>query len=405
MSRTILTPLALLILAGCGPHHGQSVPNVCLRTREPCQGLSCGGGNSPYTNLFPVNGLSSTGACNSDEIQLMPGSLHGAGCGDDATLEMYESENSETTDQRQPRLVGTRKGEVVCEHGRLKGASFTIRSGGATVDLTIDDFKQITEGMHSFEAYRITHAGKDTSVCDYDESLAILKELGFNPTARPKMAPPAPNKKGSNEDFVVAMAGPIYNVTDANVIHGEEGGFFNLACADDALAKTAFFDLRDHEKAALRMITAKYASKRSYTVRGMVIDWRDFHTTDQPPPTEALWAADGKVLCLEHPRLLDMKVNGQNVAAEQLPAQPNGCASGSEAGLPGICNQQQWLANLQKEANVAGKACASVPHGSYVLQSWSDPNGKLILTPKNQPPVTSPRPESAPTNQDHAATR
>lgn len=394
MSRAVMASAVLMTAAGCHHHHGQPKPNMCLQTHGPCQGLICGGGNSPYTNIFPVNGLSSSGACNSDEIQLMPGSLHGGDCGDHATLEI---------DSTQTQLIGTKNGARVCAGKGLEHASFTLRSGGASVELMIETVKPITEGLHSYEGYRIVRHGKPA--CDYDESLEILEQLGFHPKHPPPNFSPVKGE-GSNADYVVAMGGPIYDVVNATVIPHEGEGFFNLACAGDALAKTAFFDLRDHETAALRMITAKYATNHAYTVRGMMIDWKKFHTTDQPPPTEAFWDADGKVLCLEHPRLLDLKDDtGQIVPAQQLPAQPAGCTSDPKGGPPGTCDQQHWVENLQKESNVAGKTCASVPAGTYVLQSWSDPSGKLILTPKNQPPVTSPPPESAPTNRDPAVKR
>src|SRR5262245_37309889 len=55
---------------------------------DPCEPPRCGGGNSPVTNTFLINGLSieGRGECNPAGIQLLPRSLSGGGCRSGADL-------------------------------------------------------------------------------------------------------------------------------------------------------------------------------------------------------------------------------------------------------------------------------------------------------------------------------
>ena len=409
MSRLVLASALLIVAAGCSSAtHGAKGTPICARLFDGCHGLNCGtGGNSPYTNIFPVNGLNSTGKCNADRIQLVPGTLHGGGCPDATDLEL-ETWHS--------RLVGRKGGTVVCAGAELAQAMFTVRTTAGSVELTIDEVRDFIEGPHAYEGYKIvrTHGGK--SACDYDESLAILKDLGFSPPSAGSgstQLTPDGYTPDPNEDLAVAIGGAVFDVNDASVL-SHDGQFFNLACAGDALAKTVFYELNDNEqrtKAALRMITAKYSSETSYTVRGMTIQWLPFHGSDNDASPEAFWNADGKAMCIQKPRLLDLKVNGKQVKTEDLPRdlQPTGCASTGSAALPGKCNDTDWVAALKAESQVPAGPCPTTPPTGAVLESWTDPQGRIILTPRGQPPkaVTAPSqpPANAPTNRDPAATR
>jgi len=310
-----------------GPH---PEPSFCAQT-EPgdCNGMICGGGNSPFTNIFPINGMSAdgAGACNRDGIRLEPHSLQGPKC--------TEADSDLMLDDTRTKLVGKKHGRITCAGDQLDGASFTVRAGRQSLPLTISQVRQFDDDSpyhQHHEGYQIKNG--NAQLCDLNAAREALYTLGFKkvPDPEPKPLRPYGYHLGDNDDLVIAMPGPAFDVNTAEPIeHPDPAHFFNLACVGDALAKASFYKLTGDARdtmAALRMITANYCGKRM-TVRGMHIEWESY-----PPPLkskvlEAEWDRDGRALCIEKPRLMDLRVNSPSEIfrpQELEPGlQPHGC--------------------------------------------------------------------------------
>ncbi|HEY4240458.1 MAG TPA: ADYC domain-containing protein [Kofleriaceae bacterium] len=383
---------ALVVLAACPKHKPEpcSSPQL-LVTRSlvsgpsgPCTGLACGGGaNSPFTNVFPVNGLDSAGTCNVDGIRLVPGSLVGGQCPDGATLAI---------DADGKALVGTKGGTMVCSGTDLKGAKFQVIASKA-IDLSIADVRTTTKDDGNHTGYKIQYGNKQ--VCDYNASVAALVAMGVKITPIAVEGPsPAGYTPITDDELAIAMPGPIFSVRDGAKT-SDSAAFFNLACSGDALAKSMFYELAStayQTTAALRMITARYDQIQPFTVRGMTVGFTPGLSTLNPttdPHVEAIWNADGGAACLATPRLLDLidsKTNQKLTAFDKLPEglQPEGCLS----FLPGkfTCpSSTAWAKAVATQAGSSLKSCIGInvpPHG---LVSYVDAAGFLVLTKHNLP--------------------
>jgi hypothetical protein len=340
--------------------------------------MICGGGNSPYTNIFPINGVSAdgNGACNADGIQVMPGSLEGC----------PEPHSDLVLDDTGTRLIGKKHGRITCEGERLEHATFQVRSPTHGVTLQISRFRQFNDdGPYHLrhEGYQITHDGNQ--LCDLEKARGALKSLGFNEPPE-HYAPHVPHgyHPGPNDDLVVAMPGPVFNVNTAEPIkHPDPANFFNLACVGDALAKASFYkltgDARD-TKAALRMITANYCGRRM-TVRGMHIEWQSFPPKPlESTELEAEWDQDGKAICIGTPRLMDLRVDpGDGMLAPQELSpelQPKGCES--KASPSGKCDKDCWILHLRDECDVPPR-CPKHDPKHLRFKSFVDVTGHSII--------------------------
>jgi hypothetical protein len=264
-----------------------------------------------------------------------------------------------------------------------------VRAAGPVVTLEISVREFDDDGPHPehHEGYRITHGG--AQLCDLVAARGVLTALGFNVPPEPA-APhyvhhvPYGYKPGANDDLVVAMPGPVFNVNTAEPIeHQDPAYFFNLACVGDALAKASFYkltgDARD-TKAALRMITANYCGTRM-TVRGMHIEWESF----PPKPLgstelEAEWDQDGNAICIGAPRLMDLRVEPKDTIfpPQQLSPelQPKGCKSA--ASPPGTCDKDCWTLHLRDECNVPPR-CPKEDPPQLRFKSFIDVTGHHII--------------------------
>jgi hypothetical protein len=372
ISRLLVTTV---LMAGLACHKHPTPPKEALRTgsatvptcrnfRTPCVGLTCGtGGNSAYTNVFPVNGLNAAGTCNGDEIQLLPDTLNGGRCGSGASL---------TFDTHDNTLVG-KNGNDECRHDKLQGATFQVRSGQQglpVVTLTIAKVDHFNEEGVEYEGYRIVDAGGSNSLCDYTAAAQVLTELGFG-SGSGSACPPLGSSVGSAEpyaDLVAALPGPIYNQTDGSVIPSDGSGFFNLACAQDALAKTAFYKINGSAgttTAALRMITARYGgSNQPYTVRGIPITVQQDSTLDSSQLVpEAKWDDTGKAMCLSTPRLTTIAGAPQSIP---------GCLDPTGSG-------SDWTSKLRSQLGIG--SCSDFGSSSGELfRSWTGGDGAAVLT-------------------------
>ncbi len=305
-----------------------------------CPERNCGE-NSPIVNGFPINGLSNhgRGTCNRSGVQLLPRSLQGGGCGSGADLALDPTEGV---------LIGERGGKVVCTGERLTGATFTVRSHArATLTFAITNVRRIqvagggTPGYR--EGYRIESGG--ASACEPGVAANVRSRLGLRAKPDPQgEEPPTADgySFGPDDDLVVAMDGPLYDVRDA-LITNPHGEWFNLACAGDALAKQVLFGLyfpgdERMNETTLRMITANYCGK-AYTLRGIQFGWAAMLLAQS---VEAGWAG-GKAVCIDKPRL--MVASG--IPPEKLPAslQPTGCDK-----TP--CNKEDWIKALRTECKL-----------------------------------------------------
>jgi hypothetical protein len=324
--------------------------------------------------------MSANGTCNADNIQLIPGSLEGGECIEGSDLAL---------DQTGTKLIGRKHGQITCSGQALVKAYFLVASSSGQLRLMIDEVKLFTDdtpGHKQHEGYRITSLGRST--CDLDGARNVWQNLGFHmPNVSALGSYTAGDyKKETNEDFVVAVAGPIFNPTSAEPIPGLDPGMFNLACTGDALAKASFFGLvRDaqYTKAALRMITANYCGTR-LTVRGMPLEWESPPGSDEPRDTEAKWDHDGVALCIDHPRLAVVTVQsgGKNVPLQQLPPdlQARGCRPDPQQ--PGRCDQKKWIKHLQNQCDLPDlpDSCSQVTDLTRVrFTSFVDQAGKHVV--------------------------
>lgn len=373
----------LVVMTGChllsGPSSG---PPPCVQALAgPCTGIACGGGNSPFTNIFPVNGVSANGACNADGIQLIPGSLESRQCGPGFDL-TFETDSTTGT----AKLIGTKPGHPPCKGPALENATFFVRSPWRRLQLTIDKVEQFPDEAHGqHEGYRIT--GNRHSTCDLAGARQVLQDLGFRVPAAEE--PPESYIAGgyvhqASEDLVIAMPGPIFHPHTAEPIPGLDLGMFNLACAGDALAKTNFYGLgrnAQFAKAALRMFTANYCGTR-LTVRGMQIEWEVSPTAKGERETEAWWDQDGRAICIEHPRLAELPVMsaGARVSLYELPQDLQACGCKTDPKQPGKCDHDKWIKHLQNECDLPMTTCAKIPNPPPIrFKSFVDPDGHVII--------------------------
>jgi hypothetical protein len=376
--RLFVSSMAFAVgLAGCGHKQEPVAADDCPATRsdDGCKPLDCGG-NSRVVNTFPVNGFTKgrQGACNIAGVQLLPQSLQGGGCGSGADLAL---------DPTGTRLIGTRRGEVVCSGERLAGATFTVRSfTKAALAFTIASVRPI-QGLHdkTYEGYRIESGG--ASACEPEVAQRVRRQLDLvakEPEPGPSVAaPPTPagHQPGPHDDLVIPVDGPLYDSRD-QLIEDSRAHWFNLACAGDALAKRTLYDLHvggndAGNDTALRMLTANYCGK-SYTVPGIEIGW--LPADERLKLLEARWHA-GKAVCIDTPRLMTLQVTkGETYNPALLPAQlqPEGCTKGASCDAPG------WIAALRAECQIP--SCDAFDRKSELESYVLDEARTLFARPK-----------------------
>lgn len=304
---------------------------ICTFGGDKCGGLPCGP-NSPVTNTFPVNGLGQRPSvsddkirenklvtCNADGVQLLAHSLKGGKCGRAKDLVMQTIFNG--TSHRNFLAGIDAHGTVVCQGDGLRGASFVVRSpagpAGAAPIKTVFKFKDVRlTSDKEFEAYEIEGETDDphnsVNACDPTKVNLIRKHMHL-PDADsydiPKVTSGDPDR-----DIAIAVAGPAYDTINQPIENTDS--MFNIACAQDALAKRSVFNLEscdeDRNTDALRMLTATYC-RHPYTAHGAWISWRP--KGDLPPEAlarEAQWDAR-KTVCFDTARLRYLKDSDQNV--------------------------------------------------------------------------------------------
>ncbi|MFT3696962.1 MAG: ADYC domain-containing protein [Kofleriaceae bacterium] len=204
----------------------------------------------------------------------------------------------------------------------MNGASIIVRSdadadGNAPmVTLTIKDVAPVSavgpdQVTRTFEGYMIVDE-TGASMCDIKSSNVVRARLNRGGWPERDIAgmPPA---KSKNAAYAIVVPGPLYTVEGDQI--DKSGGFFSLACFDDALAKRSYFGLFDPTDkdqinlTALHMLTARYC-KHAYTVSGMNLTWEP--SSSSPPANEILEAhwkrGQPYATCLERARLSALQV-------------------------------------------------------------------------------------------------
>lgn len=313
----------------------REVANSCDLTakKDSCPTSDCGS-NGPIVNRFPVNGLHANGCKNAQRVWLVPGSIKGSrnpAC-DGHTLDVDGA----------GKLIAA--GAENCSDRDLDGASFELQKEGVpAVQLVIHAVDPVIYYGHEVRGYKFTRPGSQTSVCDPNEAEAIAKLLflprgpifkrvsGFAPDVVKASLEPSPQKNKENGDkalpeMAIVFYGELYDIKE-HVLAGSERGWFNIACARDALAKreilkieppvrpeAATVDYYRRRTAALRMMTANYCNEGRYTFEGTEIGWAlpsalgnaqhegCAKTLANGRTLEAVWDENGAV-CIEHTRL------------------------------------------------------------------------------------------------------
>lgn len=340
---------ALLVVSGCSRCESADpqlppCPNVSFLE---CQSPTCGG-NSPVVNGFPINGVHPAGACNAEQVRLMPKSLGGGGCGRRATLDVDE----------RGRLIGTSGTAGTCSGDALKGSRFTVRRRDRSIEITIADLKEISFHGRTHIAYLLTSGAG--SLCNPEHANDARKRLGLLPikplvvkTADGSIVQP---KAEDGDDYVIPIEGELYDLLGMPLTIKPAEGWFSLACVQDALAKRTRYGLASPEvekhRAALHLLTANYCGNKPYTVRGIDIHWA---APAQNPIPEARWGAT-KARCINKARLF-------SIEAPKLPPEllPPNC---NDANPP--CDHDRFVEAVRAEC--ALPSCETT--ASSDLQSW-----------------------------------
>lgn len=341
--------------------------------------------NSPIVNTFPINGLAIDGAggCSPEGVQVLPASLTGPKCGT-GTFNLT-AENG--------KLVG-RNTSATCEGTDLEGSVFAVQgTNGTKVSFKIVKVQtiQLDDKGTGPDGYLIERelvppsnpsaptpgksatSGDPNSMCNLDAANGVRRDLGI--PQQPSYEIAGLGSAGPNDDLVIVVPDPLY--TNDVVELDNSHKFFNLACAEDALAKRSlerlFVASTDAESegrdlAALRMMTATYC-ERPYTIRGMKFHYKS-HQHSAGMKSEALWIRD-RVSCIQSPRLAQKTKLDPSTLKDVL--RPEGCKSGQKK-----CDWTQWADAVRKECK-RGEAPAVCKPGDYDFESFV-PNEELGST-------------------------
>jgi len=267
-----------------------------------CDNGVCGP-NSPTVNGFPINGVRPNGQCNTDGVQLIPGSLIG-GQGNLCT--------GASLDLDTDHLVGLNAdGAIQCKGEQLKGASFEVRSWvdqdkshKKSQRIVIQDVALYKpEQGEARTGYRLVadKPGALESLCTSRASVDFRESLGLRPVAP---LDPSPVVK---QDVIIPVSSELYDVfgqpIEAKDSPPPGRPWLHFACVHDALAKRSLYGLHtdsvERDRAALKMLTANYCGGKPFTVRGVKVEWNSGEQKD----IEARWTSQGAT-CLTKLRVL-----------------------------------------------------------------------------------------------------
>lgn len=311
-----------------------------------CQTSNCGG-NSPTVNRFPINGLNPGGCMNSQQIALVPGSIHSKnGDCDGKTLNVEE--NLTGSPPKSARLIA--EGALHCTAQDLNGATFLVRRMDRKefeieIHVLQGHFPSYTRGQ-TYPGYVFTRPGHKTSLCKcteddngkcteadlaaFQKDLGIYNNLPFWDRKHNKddiqfvleLGTISTADTWSQDDITIIVPSEVHGEDGSTFVESERKGWFNIACSGDALARADMYQIQPHMKdptggppqyyqrrdAALKLITANYCDKDRYTFEGNEIEWgfRDgsgnWPQQPQGSTFEAVWNEHGAV-CVSNSRL------------------------------------------------------------------------------------------------------
>lgn len=327
LTRTSLLFTAAAIVAACAAdsavrarRSSATTTSTCPTAQEvyACPVSECGS-NTQILSRAKVYELNLDGEW-SHGARFVPGSLQTTCAPGALTLDRWGSE----------LVVRDAGGAVVCQGSALVGASFQIEQPCG--------IRTIRIGASSTEpTWELTNAGPPVRRYNFIDD----DDLPLCPTPAPSIDPwqvltgPQPRiNPYAPSHAAVLVGGETYHLWDATVARSGSAGarWFTIACEGDALAKMRYLGgdparrgtVPAHRQATLKMLTARYCGRQSWTQSGVAVQWTPSSQVvydGRPDPAtvdgiEALWTADGAV-CLSHLRL----VNTNKIELAQREAQ------------------------------------------------------------------------------------
>lgn len=356
-----------------------------LLAADDCTPSGCGG-NSPIVNRFPVNGLHPDGRRNAQGYRLVPHSIKSpdshSPC-NGQTLTVVEEEFGSRLTTRDPS----------CGPAQLDHSQFAVEDTKTGKQrYIIIEYSDMVPHVNKYWplAYKFIDSDDKSrrSLCDTTASLDFQKKLsdsriekdplweglkkmddlalaarsdldvsrwGAERTAKlgtESGSGPAPEATKANQtDLAIVFFGEVRG-ENTETLPGSIGtGWFNIACARDALAKLDLDSIEEHKSnpsssadyekrrsAALKMVTAYYCPRPGqpghsarYTYENNEIEWErksekgtwEPHRKIHNPNVEAFWSPAGP-MCLSHTRLYG-KNPPSGIPLISLPA---GCQAG-----------------------------------------------------------------------------
>jgi hypothetical protein len=301
-----------------------------------CPPASCGS-NSPDLNVFPYNGLHPDGCRNREGAALEKFSLHGKTRQCDPDDRSRLSLDAVATDHGYELVARDDHDAIKCKGTELVGVTFVMTSQGtsttlrisqiATTDVTRPGWPRPAGPAEIRTVYLITPAEQPAS------SLCSSRPPGVGDGSTPMLDNVVSTSgklshiaAGELASYAIIIAGAVYSnraeviadsITPAKAGAASNGHrWFNIACADDALAQTELSGLAKDpivdlataksRLPALHMFSAKYCDGISATSRGTPIAWAMNGLASSRPPDggeiEAQWGPSGAT-CISHSRL------------------------------------------------------------------------------------------------------
>jgi hypothetical protein len=306
MRSAIAIPALAGVLAGCldeAKTSSQSAPIV------DCSTWGCGS-NTPIAEGAPIEGLHLGGLANARGIRLIPDSLRGGRCTAVGPIDVQNGE-----------LVG-QSTRGVCQGAGLVGARFQLEIAAPDrrpqqVTIRIAEVERVytwtqEPAPQPLATYLLVEDSTGAPICPRDEAwMEPWQQLPLNPDLAPVWHTPTRH--------AIVVRGETYDGTDATVaLSGSAAAdWFNIACAGTAIAKMRLLgydpldpsSTRVQRQATLKMITARYCGRNSFTEPGMPVLWRSEPYTPynglpefaRVGEIEARWDERGAV-CLSHAR-------------------------------------------------------------------------------------------------------
>ncbi len=290
---TPLSAILLSFLGACDPAHAtdeEPTEDVELRCAFCC--TSCGVGNGPIANGYPMSTLKLDGTLGPGNIRIA--GVRSPGWGPMHTLDVIDDEFV---------ARASPGGAIVAMGVNMVGWTIVIRTASNS-----EFYVLIKAYDNSVPAW--TNSGGFHTVYSLGYIGALVKPKPNNLCGGPLTEPNA-----------TLIAGETYD-TETMTVNPNQPGWFTIACAGQAVGKMKMFNFGPNDsvdgqgpatwqerQATLKMLSADYCGDgTSHTESGLLVSWANSHGTidpGEPEPSlmhEALWDEHGAI-CLDEPRL------------------------------------------------------------------------------------------------------